>query len=124
MGKYSFDFCIDKTGICKVSVSKLGIVFSREAIESLGCPRKVHIGIDKTKKILGVCVAEENSSIKAFDFATTDARKKWLRIQSKALVDEISKIAKFQPTGSGQDFLAKTEDVDGQKFLIVDLTKK
>ena len=30
----------------------------------------MHIGLDKSKKVLGVCAAEENSAIKAFDFAT------------------------------------------------------
>lgn len=124
MGKYSFDFSIDTSGMCKISVSKLGIIFSREAIEGLGTPQKVHIGLDKTKKVLGICVAEANSTIKSFDFATTDARKKWLRIQSKLLVTEIAKVAKIQLSGAGVPFPARIEEDDGKKFLIVDLSKK
>ena len=110
--------------MCKISVSKLGIIFSREAIEALGTPQKVHIGLDKTKKVLGICAAEANSTIKSFDFATTDARKKWLRIQSKLLVTEIAKVAKIQLSGAGVPFPARIEEDDRKKFLIVDLSKK
>ena len=124
MGKYAFDFSIDTSGMCKVSISNLGIIFSREAIEALGIPQKVHIGLDKNKKVLGICVAEDNSTIKAFDFATTEARKKWLRVQSKVLVREIEKLIKKQFSGKADSFPARIEEDEGQKFLIVDLSKK
>ena len=124
MSKFSFDFNIDRTGVCKVSISKQGIIFSKEAIEALGFPKKVHIGLDKTKKVLGVCEASEESNIKTFDFASTEARRRWLRIQSKALVDEIGKTAKFTPAGAGVEFLARIEEDDGVKYLIVELNKK
>ena len=124
MGKYSFNFSVDKSGTCKISLSKSGIVFSKEAIEALGKPQKVHIGIDKTKKVLGVCVAQGNTSIKAFDFATTEARTKWLRIQSKPLVREIELITKNQFGGTGASFPAHIEEDDGVKYLIVELNKK
>ena len=124
MSKYTFNFSVDKSGTCKISVSKSGIVFSKEAIEALGKPQKVHIGIDKAKKVLGVCAAQEDKSFKAFDFATTEARTKWLRIQSKPLVNEIETISKNQFGGTGISFPAHIEEDDGVKYLIVELSKK
>lgn len=80
MGKYSFDYSIDTSGMAKISISNAGIIFSREAIELLSYPEKVNIGLDKAKGVLGVCAAESDSQIKAFDFVTSEKKKNWIRI--------------------------------------------
>jgi uncharacterized pyridoxamine 5'-phosphate oxidase family protein len=123
MSKYSFDYFIDTSGMAKISLSNAGIIFSREAIELLGYPKKINIGLDRTKGVLGVCAAEENSNIKTFDFVTSDKKKNWIRIQSKQLLVEISKIAKLTLGKDSIPFLASVEEEDGKKFLIVELKK-
>lgn len=124
MGKYSFDYSIDTSGVAKISISNAGIIFSKEAIDLLGYPEKVNIGLDKTKKVLGVRKADENSTIKAFDFVTNPKKRSWLRIQSKQLVSEIGKITRLTYGSESVPYLAKLEEDDGIKFLVVELSKK
>ena len=124
MAKYTFDYSIDTSGMAKVSISNAGIIFSREAIELLGYPKKVHIGLDKTKKVMGICAATENSTVKAFDFVTNEKKKNWIRIQSKKLVAEVSKLAKLTLGKDAVSYLAKLEEDEGTVFLIVELSKK
>ena len=124
MGKYSFDYAIDTSGMAKISLSNAGIIFSREAIELLGYPQKVNIGLDRSKGILGVCAAEDNKQLKAFDFVTNESKKTWIRIQSKQLITEIAKISKLTLGKESIPFLATVEEDDGKKFLIVELKKK
>ena len=124
MGKYSFDYSIDTGGMAKISISNAGIIFSREAIELLAYPEKVNIGLDRAKGVLGVCAADRNSSIKAFDFVTNEKKKSWLRIQSKQLLAEIVKIANVTLGKESIPYLASVEEEDGKKFLIVELKRK
>ncbi len=124
MGKYSFDYSIDTSGMAKISLSNAGIIFSREAIEKLGFPRKVNIGLDRQKGVLGVCAADENTTIKAFDFVTNEKKRNWIRIQSKQILNEIQKIAKVTLGKESIPYLATTDEEDGKIFLIVELKKK
>ena len=124
MGKYSFDYSIDPSGMAKISISNAGIIFSREAIELLSYPEKVNIGLDKAKGVLGVCAAESDSQIKAFDFVTSEKKKNWIRIQSKPLIAEISKIAKLTLGKDSIPFPLSIDEEDGKKFIIVELKKK
>ena len=124
MGKYSFDYAIDTSGTAKISLSNAGIIFSREAIELLNYPAKVNIGLDRTKGVLGICAADTNSSIKAFDFVTNEKKRTWIRIQSKQLLAEISKIAKLTLGKDSIPFPVTIDEEDGKRFLIVELKKK
>ena len=124
MGKYSFDYAIDTSGTAKISLSNAGIIFSREAIELLNYPAKVNIGLDRTKGVLGICTADTNSSIKAFDFVTNEKKRTWIRIQSKQLLAEISKIAKLTLGKDSIPFPVTIDEEDGKRFLIVELKKK
>ena len=124
MSKYSFDFSIDTSGMAKISVSNTGIIFSREAIEMLGYPQKVNIGLDRSKGILGVCAASPSSAVKAFDFVTSENKRTWIRIQSKSLVSEIGKVAKLTLGKESVPFLAILDEDNGVKYLIVELKRK
>ena len=124
MGKYSFDYSIDTSGMAKISLSNAGIIFSREAIELLGYPVKVNIGLDRTKGVLGVCAADENSAIKAFDFVTNEKKRNWIRIQSKQLLTEIAKIARLTLGKESITYLATVDEEAGKTFLIVELKKR
>ncbi len=123
MAKYSFNYSIDTNGLAKVTMTKAGIIFSKEAIEMLGSPIQVNIGIDKQKGIMGIRSAVGNEDIKAFDFATTEKRKSWIRIQSKPLLREIMSITKSN-LDSPLSFLAKLDEDEGIKYLIIELKKK
>jgi len=124
MAKYSFDYSIDTTGLAKISVSQAGIIFSREAIALLDAPAKINIGLDRTKKVVGIRPATPNESIKAFDFVTNEKRQNWIRIQSKQLVAEIAKTANLTLGKESVPFLATLEEEEGVKYLIVELKKK
>ena len=124
MSKYSFDFSIDTSGMAKISVSNNGIIFSRGAIEMLGYPEKVNIGLDRSKGILGVCAASPSSIVKAFDFVTSENKRTWIRIQSKSLVSEIGKVAKLTLGKDSVPFLAILDEDNGVKYLIVELKRK
>lgn len=122
MSKYNFNFGIDTNGIAKISVSKAGIAFSKECIEYLGQPEKVNIGTDKSSGLLGVRVAVNDASIKAYEFVTNDKKKNWLRINSKALLSEIAKIAKITLTAESIPFPATYDEEE--KILVVELKRK
>ena len=123
MSKYNLNFNIDKSGVAKISVSSAGIAFSKESIELLGSPQRVNIGIDKSAGVLGVRVAVDDNSIKSYPFVTKEKKKQWLRINSKALLEQIKKTARINElTTSSIPFVATFDEEE--QMLIVNLKNK
>lgn len=123
MSKYKFDYSIDTSGTAKISISQAGIIFSKEAIELLGYPQKVNIGIDRTRNVMGVCAAKDKSDIKAFSFVTDESKRNWIRIQSKKLTAVLAEIAGIELGSKSTSFSATLDEDDGCKYLIVKLKK-
>lgn len=122
MSKYDLNFNIDKNGIAKISVSSVGIAFSKESIELLKNPPKVNIGINRKSGILGVRAAVPDANIRSYPFVTNEKRNAWLRINSKALINEIQIITKTTFTTKAIPFIARFDDEE--QMLIVDLKQK
>lgn len=122
MSKYDLNFNVDKSGIAKISVSSAGIAFSKESIELLKNPKRVNIGINRKIGILGVRAAVADASIKSYPFVTNDRKTMWLRVNSKALLQEIQTITRITYTTTAVSYCA-TYDAE-EEMLIVDLKQK
>ena len=92
---FNFDFAIDTKGMATVKVSKLGMVFSAETIRKLHEPTNVMIGIDRKTGYLGVKPFDASETGKSFEFCTSDAKKKWIRIKSEKILNAIAEIAQI-----------------------------
>ena len=121
MTNYSFNFNIDTSGMIKVSIMRLGLIFNAETISALGNPAKVNIGLDAKNKVLGIQASVGDSNIKEYDFAKTGGEK-WIRVNSKQLVIAIQAVTKFEYTNTAKAYPARFDN--DLKMLIVDLSKK
>lgn len=121
MANYSFDFNIDTTGMVKVSIMKLGLIFNAETIKALGSPKKINIGLDAKNKVLGIKPSEGNPNIKDYDFVKK-GDEKWIRVNSKQLVQAIEEATKYKFDNVAKPFTARFDE--DYKMLIVELANK
>ena len=121
MGNYTFNYNIDTTGMVKVSVMRLGLIFNAETIKALGAPKKINIGLDTKNKVLGIRASSGDISVKEYDFVKR-GDEKWIRVNSKPLVKAIEGVTKSNYTDKMQSYTASFDDE--LKMLIVDLSKK
>lgn len=121
MTNYNFNFNIDTTGMVRVSIMRLGLIFNAETIKVLGSPQKINIGLDVKNKVLGICKSSNNPEIKEYDFVKK-GDEKWIRVNSKQLVKAIEEALKTSFETSAKSYTARyDEDI---KMLIVDLNTK
>ena len=92
-----FDFNIDKRGLIHIGIMRLGIVFGKEAIKALGSPKTVSIGIDRENKVLGITKGIDNTKNHEF---CKKGNEKWIRVNSKSIINEISKITGIKYTNT------------------------
>ena len=120
MPEYSFNFNIVMTGVLKITIMKLGLIFNKEAIQILGSPAKINIGYDTKNKALAIRPAVDSIEIKSYDFAKK-GDETWIRVNCKTLVKAIEASTKinFDTSKSYQ----ATFDEDSN-MLIVELSKK
>ena len=121
MTNYSFNFNIDTTGMVKVSIMRLGLIFNSETIKALGSPKKINIGLDSKNKVLGIKASEGNPDIKDYDFVKKDDEK-WIRVNSKQLVQAIEDAIKCKFDNTAKPFTAKFDEE--LQMLIVELSSK
>lgn len=121
MANYSFNFNIDTTGMVKVSIMRLGLIFNAETIKALGSPKKINIGLDTKNKVLGIKASENNRDIKDYDFVKK-GDEKWIRVNSKQLVQAIEEATKYKFDNVAKPFTAKFDDE--LNMLIVELIGK
>ncbi len=121
MPNYNFNFNIDTTGMIKVSIMRLGLIFNAETIKALGSPKKINIGLDAKNKVLGIKASENIADIKDYDFVKK-GNEKWIRINSKPLVKAIEDVLKCKFENTAKPFTARFDN--DSKMLIVDLSKK
>lgn len=119
---YNFDFNIDTSGMIKVSIMRLGIIFNSETIKVLGFPAKINIGFDSRNKVLGIKASDGDPSIKEYDFAKK-GNEKWIRVNSRVLVQTIKSAVKGLDVGDkAKPFPARFDKES--KMLIVELGNK
>ena len=121
MVNYSFNFNIDTTGMIKVSIMRLGLIFNAETIKVLGSPKKINIGLDVKNKILGIKAAENNPDIKEYDFVKK-GDEKWIRVNSTQIVHAIEDVMKIKFDNTAKSFTAKFNNE--LNMLIVELSNK
>ena len=121
MNNYNFDFNIDTNNMVKVSIMRLGLIFNSETIKALGSPAKINIGLDTKKKALGIKAADNNPNVRAYDFVK-NGNEKWIRVNSKPLVEAIAKATGYEFTNTAISFIAYMDD--DTNMLIVELSKK
>ena len=121
MSNYNFNFNIDTTGMIKVSIMRLGLIFNAETIKALGSPKKINIGLDSRNKVLGIKASEGNPSIREYDFVKK-GDEKWIRVNSKQLIQAIEESVKCKFENTAKSFPAKFDE--NENMLIVDLQKK
>ena len=118
---YDFDYNIDTSGMIKISIMRLGIIFNAETINALGKPAKINIGLDTRNKVLGIKAATGDINIKEYDFVKK-GDEKWIRVNSKQLVQAIQQVTKVEYGNTAKAYPARWDRDWG--MLIVDLTKK
>lgn len=121
MTNYSFNFNIDTTGMVKVSIMRLGLIFNSETIKALGSPKKINIGLDSKNKVLGIKASEGIPDIKDYDFVKK-GDEKWIRVNSKQLVQAIEDAIKCKFDNTAKPFTAKFDEE--LQMLIVELSSK
>ena len=121
MTNYSVNFNIDTTGMVKVSIMRLGLIFNSETIKALGSPKKINIGLDSKNKVLGIKASEGNPDIKDYDFVKK-GDEKWIRVNSKQLVQAIEDAIKCKFDNTAKPFTAKFDEE--LQMLIVELSSK
>lgn len=121
MTNYSFNFNIDTTGMVKVSIMRLGLIFNSETIKALSSPKKINIGLDSKNKVLGIKASEGNPDIKDYDFVKK-GDEKWIRVNSKQLVQAIEDAIKCKFDNTAKPFTAKFDEE--LQMLIVELSSK
>ena len=121
MGNYSFDFNIDTTGMIKISIMRLGIIFNAETINALGNPSKINIGLDAKNKVLGIRASVGDPNVKEYDFVKK-GDEKWIRVNSKQLVQAIQNVTKCEYNNTAKPCPAIFDNE--LKMLIIDLAKK
>ncbi len=121
MTEYNFDFNIDTSGMIRVSIMRLGIIFNSETIKALGSPSKINIGFDAKNKVLGIRPSIGNSDIKEYDFAK-NGDEKWIRVNCKQIVEAIATTLKTKFENTARPFTARYDN--SLQMLIVDLAKK
>ena len=88
--KYSMTWANDSLGIPMfVSISSLGIALNQVSIEALGSPKKIIMGFDEEKKILGILPVKSTTpeDAKLYDLCVGDrADMQWIRDGCKGLV--------------------------------------
>ena len=120
MANYTFNFNIDTTGMIRVSIMRLGIIFNAETIKALGSPKKINIGLDVKNKVLGIQAAQNNPEIKEYDFVKGD--EKWIRVNCKPIIKAIEDATKQKFDNVAKPFTAKFDQE--LNMLIVELAKK
>jgi len=118
----SFNFSIGKINRPTVSITKQAIRFNTEAIELLGSPKYISIGLDiKAKKLAFKVASEKNYSEPVYDFVTNSNRQNIIVISAKAIRDEAIQLMNEKPQTNGVYFLLEIDN--DTKFGIIDLSK-
>lgn len=121
MANYSFNFNIDMTGMIRVSIMRLGLIFNAETIKVLGSPQKINIGLDVKNKVLGIKASENNPDIKEYDFVKK-GDEKWIRVNSRQIVSAIEEATKLKFDNIAKPFTARFDKE--LNMLIVELVNR
>lgn len=121
MANYSFNFNIDMTGMIRVSIMRLGLIFNAETIKVLGSPQKINIGLDVKNKVLGIKASENNPDIKEYDFVKK-GNEKWIRVNSRQIVSAIEEATKLKFDNIAKPFTARFDKE--LNMLIVELVNR
>ncbi|MCL2555944.1 MAG: hypothetical protein FWE03_02855 [Firmicutes bacterium] len=118
----NFNFSIGKIKRPTVSISKYGIKFNKEAIELLGSPKYISIGLDvKAKKLAFKASEEKNYKESIYDFVTSVNRQSGLIISAKEIREEAIKLMSEKSQGKGVYFLLELDEDVG--FRVIDLSR-
>ncbi|MCL2555881.1 MAG: hypothetical protein FWE03_02525 [Firmicutes bacterium] len=117
----SYNFSIGKIKRPTVSISNHHIKFNKEAIELLGSPKYISIGLDIEAKKLAFKASEKNYNEAVYDFAMNSSRKESIVISAKAIREEAIKLMSQKPQTSGVYFLLELDEDAG--FWVIDLSR-
>lgn len=116
--EYSMTWANDSLGTpMYVSISSLGIALNQVSIEALGCPKKIIMGFDEEKKVLGILPVKGSvpESAKTYSLCTEDrTNMQWIRVGCKGFVRYIEQQTKknFKTTFKG------TGIMEGEMLLL------
>ena len=118
--KMSYDFNIGKTNKPIVKITKRSFTFNKEAIELLGAPRYIAIGLDKSKKLLAFRKAEAKSFTEpVYPFATDFGKHKWVLVTATEVRTEAIKLLPSIPVSGGISFVLELDN--NTRYGIIDL---
>jgi len=117
----NFDFSIGKINRPKVSITNYSIKFNKEAIELLGSPKHISIGLDKELKKLAFKASDEiNYNEPVYNFALNSSRQNGLTISAKTIRNEVINLMIEKPKTKGIYFLLELDN--DTKLGIIDLS--
>jgi len=99
-----FNFGIGKSGRAQMTWSRSGLAFNRAAIELLGKPQHIAIGLDKKNKRLAIVGVDKDYAAPKYPFANTDARQKWLSLSASELRRRMRELTGKEPDRGGANY--------------------
>lgn len=115
-----FNFNIGKKGKATMTWTQRGFTFNKDAIEALGSPAHIAIGLDEKNKRLAIKAADDSIEPK-YVFSSAGRREKFAFVTATNIREAVAELMGEQPDKGGTSY---TLEVDkNAKFGIVDLTK-
>ena len=116
-----FNFNIGKKGKATMTWTQRGFTFNKDAIDLLGSPAYIAIGLDEKTKRLAIKATDENGAEPKFVFASEGRREKFAFVTATNIREAVTELLGEEPEKGG---ISYTLEVDkNAKFGIVDLTK-
>jgi len=116
-----FDFTVGKINRPIMSISKHCFTFNKEAIELLGSPTHISIGIDRNSKKLAVkATTAKNFDEPVYPFAKYDQKQQSVTLSATDIRNEAIRLMPEAPKEKGISFAFELDDTTS--FGIIDLT--
>lgn len=116
-----FNFNIGRKGKATMTWTQRGLTFNKDAIELLGSPAFIAIGLDEKAKRLAILAADKNSAQPKYTFAGAGRRETFAFVTATNIREAMAELFGEQPEKGGTSYILELDR--SEKFGIVDLTQ-
>jgi len=116
-----FNFNIGKKGKAIMTWTQRGFTFNKDAIELLGSPAYIVIGLDEKAKRLAIKAADKDSTAQKYVFASAGRREKFAFVTATNVREAVAELLGEQPEKGGISYAVEFDKVG--EFGIIELTK-
>lgn len=108
-----------RSGVPVVSVSEYGLGFNRAAIEMLGYPKAVRLGLSKKRRLIAVQALKAGTDANGFEFASRE-RDGYVRINSRDFIRLLQSYHPGLKFEQARRCLARWDDEAGLMYVDLD----